>query len=269
MTVKRLEVSPINFYGDNFDTITAYSSHLNGRGDISVYRQTTKSTNVSIIILLHGVYGSHWVWSQLGGVEQVYTNLRQKGLSEFVLVMPSDGGHYEGSGYLPFNHADYEAWIVEDVISAVIDTLPMCSDKSKIYICGLSMGGYGALRLGAKYPKVFSGISAHSSITNIEDFTEFVDRETLNSLQQTTDIYGGDVFTTLNENHSTLAPLRLDCGKEDPLFTANSRLVRQLIMANIDHTFEIFDGGHSWEYWHQHVVKTFEFFAHIEKSNNA
>jgi enterochelin esterase-like enzyme len=265
MTINRLEVSPLNSCDDNFVTITAYSSHLNGRGDITVYCQATQSTNVPIIILLHGVYGSHWVWSQLGKVEQVYQNLRQQGLSEFVLVMPSDGGHFEGSGYLPFNHADYESWVVEDVISAVIDTQPMCSDKSNIYISGLSMGGYGALRLGAKYPKVFSGISAHSSITNIEDFTDFVDRKTLDSLQKNTDVYDGDVFTTLNENKSTLAPLRLDCGKDDPLFTANSRLVRQLITANINHTFEIFDGGHSWEYWHQHVAKTFAFFANLEQ----
>jgi hypothetical protein len=93
MTINRLEVSPLNSCDDNFVTITAYSSHLNGRGDITVYCQATQSTNVPIIILLHGVYGSHWVWSQLGKVEQVYQNLRQQGLSEFVLVMPSDGDH--------------------------------------------------------------------------------------------------------------------------------------------------------------------------------
>ncbi|MCL1065653.1 alpha/beta fold hydrolase [Shewanella olleyana] len=266
MTVNSLEVSPLTLSSNNFVTITAYSSHLNGRGDISVYRQATQSSNVPIIILLHGVYGSHWVWSQLGGVEQVYQNLRQQGLSEFVLVMPSDGGHYEGSGYLPFQHADYESWIVEDVISAVINTQAMCSDKSNIYISGLSMGGYGALRLGAKYPHVFSGISAHSSITHIEDFTNFVDSKTLDSLKQTTDIYAGDVFTTLNQHKSTLAPLRLDCGKDDPLFTANYQLVKRLIKADIDHTFDIFDGGHSWDYWHQHVAKTFAFFANIEQA---
>jgi S-formylglutathione hydrolase FrmB len=39
----------------------------------------------------------------------------------------------------------------------------------KVAIAGLSMGGYGALRLGAKYAPNFSAISAHSAITELQD----------------------------------------------------------------------------------------------------
>ncbi|WP_282114197.1 alpha/beta hydrolase [Pseudoalteromonas arctica] len=268
MAIHRLEISNSSYTADNFVTLTAYSSHLKGRGDISIYQEATSNKNVPMIVLLHGVYGSHWVWSQLGGVHKVYQQLRSSCLNEFVLVMPSDGAHAEGSGYLPLKNADYEAWIVDDVISAVIQTQPMCSSSSNIYITGLSMGGYGALCLGAKHPTIFSGISAHSSITELDDFNHFVDEHTLKPLKKTTDKYKGDVFKTLSANKKTLPPLRFDCGKDDVLFSANTALAKKLVDENVPHTFDIFAGTHCWEYWHEHVAKTMIFFAQLESKTH-
>jgi putative tributyrin esterase len=264
MANHRIELSNSLYTAENFATITVFSSHLKGRGDISVYRQPSRNKHVPIIVLLHGVYGSHWVWSQLGGVHQVYQAMREAGLSEFVLVMPADGSHKEGSGYLPLQDADYEAWIVDDVINAVIETQDMCSIKSNVYITGLSMGGYGALCLGAKHPKVFAGISAHSSITTLDDFNHFVDDTTLIPLKNTTDKYQGDAFATVIANQATLPPLRFDCGKDDVLFNANSILANRMNAAGIHHTFEVFAGTHSWDYWHLHIAKSIQFFADIE-----
>lgn len=267
MTVHRLEIAAPNYSAQNTSTMTAFSSHLKGRGDISIYREPSNNKNVPIIVLLHGVYGSHWVWSQLGGVDKVYQDLRAQGLPEFVLVMPSDGAHQQGSGYLALQNADYEKWIVEDVISAAIISQAMCSKNSNIYITGLSMGGYGALRLGAKYPHVFSGISAHSAITELNDFKHFVEDETLQPLRKTCDPYQGDVFKTLHANKANLPPLRFDCGRDDVLINANNALAEKLTEANIAYSYQVFDGEHSWQYWHQHITDTLLFFAELERAN--
>ncbi|MFC3120679.1 alpha/beta hydrolase [Agaribacter flavus] len=264
MAVQRLEVSGSKFSPENFVTLTVYSSHLNGRADISVYREASESKDLPIVILLHGVYGSHWVWSQLGGAHEVYATLRKAGLPECVLVMPSDGAHQEGSGYLPLENANYEKWIVEDVIDAVIQTQDMCSKDSSVYISGLSMGGYGALRLGAKYPSVFAGISAHSSITQLDDFVHFVDEKTREPLSKHSDEYNGDVFDTLVANQDKLPPLRFDCGKDDVLFEANQALVAKLEKTDITFSFDAFSGEHAWEYWNEHLAKTLQFFADLE-----
>jgi putative tributyrin esterase len=64
----------------------------------------------------------------------------------------------DGSGYVPHKTENYERWIVEDVIEVIKEQLPMVTQNSPIFITGLSIGGFGALRLGAKYPSVFCTI---------------------------------------------------------------------------------------------------------------
>jgi enterochelin esterase-like enzyme len=261
MTVLRVEVANQAFAPEYFTNITVYSSNLRGRADISVYASAKQDrTNIPIVVLLHGVYGSHWVWSQLGGAEKVYERLRAQGLNEFVLVMPSDGCFGEGSGYLPLQNANYEKWIVEDVIDAVCEHIPSCSPQSKKFITGLSMGGYGALRLGFNYPNVFSAISAHSSITTIEDFIHFVDDNTLEPLRKNTDKYHGDLLKTAYAQKAKLPPFRFDCGKNDVLFEANQRLSEGLVEASISHQFDVFSGEHTWEYWHEHLADSLRYF---------
>lgn len=263
MTIKRLEVSNPAYTPDNTQFLTIHSSHLGRRHDVSVYNVNAQGQNVPVIFLLHGVYGNHWVWMHLGGVHLVYEALkRTHHLQEFVLVMPSDGGLQDGSAYLPTKHGNYEQWLMEDVLDAVIQSVPCVSDSSRIYLTGLSMGGYGALRLGAKYSEQISGISAHSSITKIEQMSDF----TITPLE----LYHCDnkeqnkLLFWFQKNAATLPPLRFDCGTEDPLFTANVELHQNLEKLNIAHQFEAFPGEHSWTYWHQQIEKTFLFFHHLE-----
>ncbi|CAB9493652.1 alpha/beta hydrolase [Alteromonas macleodii] len=264
MTVKRLEVSNPRFTSDNLTLITVHSSAVNGRRDISVYNAHPESKDLPVVVLLHGVYGNHWVWMNLGGVHEVYKQLHKKGLGEFVLVMPSDGALWDGSGYLPLKeHGNYETWIVEDVKDAVTQTIDAVSKQSNWYISGLSMGGFGALRLGAKYPSVYKGISAHSAITCMDDFTHFVDYpiETYCCEHE----YETDLMYWLSKSKNELPSLRLDCGYQDVLYESNKALTSQLRHEGISFDFEWLDGGHEWSYWHRNVEKTLRFFDQIQK----
>ena len=99
-----------------------------------------------------------------------------------ILAMPSDGLWGDGSGYLPHLTENYERWIVDEVPKAVITVVSACSAASPLFIAGLSMGGFGALRLGGKYAARFSGISAHSAITHFDQMGQFVE-EPLESYQ--------------------------------------------------------------------------------------
>ncbi len=92
-----------------------------------------------------------------------------------MLIMPSDGLFQDGSGYLTHQTADYEKWIVEDVPLLIRESYREVTNDSPFFIAGLSMGGYGALRLGAKYPKVFKAFSGLSSIMNFDELGQFVE----------------------------------------------------------------------------------------------
>lgn len=266
MAIVRIEKSNPHYVPEHFQLLTVQSSHLQRRCDISVFNMHPQATDLPIVILLHGVYGNHWVWSGLGGVHEAYAQHYHKGgLTEMLLVMPSDGGFYGGSAYLPLaNGEDYEKWIVEDVINAVIESNPSASENSPIYIAGLSMGGYGALRLGAKYPHRFNGISAHSSITSIEEMSLFVQEDL--SLYDTNQAHENDILHWMATHKESLPPIRFDCGTEDILYQGNLSFNDKLKNLNIAAELESLPGEHGWDYWHQHVTKTFDFFSRIQQS---
>ncbi|WP_339723273.1 alpha/beta hydrolase-fold protein [uncultured Paraglaciecola sp.] len=263
MTVKRTERSNPEYARDNTLTLTLHSSHLDRRQDVSIYNPYSQSKNLPVVILLHGVYGNNWVWMDLGGAHLVYEQLRQQGLSEFVLVMPSDGGIWEGSAYLPLQQGNFEQWIMDDVITAVTDNVDAVSTASNWYITGLSMGGYGALRLGAKFAEQFKGIAAHSAITKISDMALFTD--TPLSHYQTQDEHETDILYWCKKHREQLPPIRLDCGKQDQLLVSNQALDKALNEANIAHHYQELQGSHEWPYWHENLRTTLTFFNNIEK----
>ena len=244
-----------------FSFITVKSNALKKRADISVFTPLSKngiSEGIPIVILLHGVYGSHWAWSMKGKVHETAQRLIDEGtIKPMILVMPSDGLFGDGSGYVPHKTENYEKWIVEDVIQVVKEQIAQVNDESPIFIAGLSMGGFGALRLGAKYPSLFRAFSGLSSITHFNQMAEFVaDFEDLTDKALEHD----GVLDFLIQNKDILPPFRFDCGSDDILIEYNRQLHKALIDNHIPHIYEEFSGEHSWDYWTEHIAETLLFF---------
>lgn len=253
---RTIRVSDPRFERDGLRIVTVKSKALQGRGDLSLYVPTECPQNVPVVLLLHGVYGSHWSWSMGGGAHLTAARLIAAGeMRPMVLAMPSDGLWGDGSGYLQHQKKNYERWIVEEVPAAVAEVVDQVTDQSPRYIAGLSMGGFGALRLGGKYAERFAGIAAHSAITHFEQLAEFVE-EPLAAYGAPTQDYGAAEALI----RKPLPPLRFDCGTADPLLEANRTLHAQLNEAGIQHIYEEFEGGHEWPYWELHLEDTFRFF---------
>jgi len=60
-----------------------------------------------------------------------------------------------------------------------------------------------------------------------------------------------------------LPAIRFDCGKNDLLIEHNKSLHDKLTKANIDHTYQEFEGSHEWEYWQEHIKDTLLFFNEL------
>ncbi|MBU2984664.1 ATPase [Saccharophagus degradans] len=269
MAYQQIEKSNPAFTQKDLCLLTIHASSIQGRANVSVYNAYSQAKNLPIVILLHGVYGNNWVWMNLGGAHMVYECLRQAtpGLTEMVLVMPSDGNYFAGSAYLPLqDKGNYEAWIIDDMLDATIATIDCVSNQSNIYIAGLSMGGYGALRLGAKYPSKFAGIAAHSAITQLEQMSEFVKEPLSHYLcQEKTE---ASILHWAQINRASLPPIRFDCGTNDSLLAGNRLLSKQLEQLNISHIYEECEGQHSWDYWNTQLAHTLQFFNRIETGKN-
>ncbi|CDF79818.1 carbohydrate esterase (CE1) [Formosa agariphila KMM 3901] len=254
------ELSNPEFESNNLRFITVKTSNLNGRGDICVFVPPFKNLkNIPIVTLLHGVYGSAWIWAHKAGVHFTALKMMEQGLLQpMVLAMPSDGLWGDGSAYLPHNNTNYEQWIVNDVIDAVTENISCTSKNSTLFISGLSMGGYGALRLGVKYPNNYQAISAHSAITNTNQMHLFVEEDESNYNQK--DRNTEDVFKLMLQNKESLPPIRFDCGKDDLLITHNRTLHQDLLSHQINHSYEEFEGAHEWPYWQEYIKKSLLFF---------
>ena len=258
---QHIELSSPEFERDGLRFLTFKSPSLRRRGDVSLFvpHQIENRKDVPLVLLLHGVYGSHWSWAMNGKAHLTAAHLiSEQRLPAFVLAMPSDGLFGEGSGYVPHRNADYEKWIVEDVVGCVREVLPFIS-TSRLFIAGFSMGGFGALRLGAKYAERFSGVSAHSSITHLGQLERLIETPLSGCIDLNEEKVSA--FYWLERHAKILPPLRFDCGMEDELIGENQALHCNLEANRIRHHYFEFHGGHSWSYWREHLTDTLLFFA--------
>jgi len=258
---RTVELSDPRFEQTGLRFVTFKSPALNGRGDFSLFLPPSheKSHSLPLVILLHGVYGSHWAWPFKAGAHNTALRLLdEKIIAPMVLAMPSDGLWGDGSGYLPHQSKNYEKWIVDDTINCVQEVCACVDKDSPLFIAGLSMGGYGALRIGAKYHNRFKGISAHSSITNFDQLALFVE-EPLSEYQQTNQEESSVLYWIL-KNKAVLPALRFDCGETDRLIEHNRQLHAALDKHQVKHIYEEFPGGHEWSYWEDHLKDSLKFF---------
>lgn len=259
--VSHIEISDPQYECEGLRQVTAFSVALRRRADVTFFvpPQAHGLQGVPLFILLHGVYGSHWAWSMKAGAHRIAAQIISANPSApFVLAMPSDGLWGHGSGYLPHQDSDAESWIVDAVPMLASQACTAVDASSKLCIGGLSMGGFGALRLAAKFPHRFAAAAAHSSITHIDQHGRF-----------TPDDRSGWQRSAADENlvaaFQSVQPLRcalsIDCGTEDPQLADNRELHARMQAANIAHQYEEHPGAHDWSYWRYRLPATLRFFS--------
>jgi S-formylglutathione hydrolase FrmB len=130
--------------------------------------------------------------------------------------------------------------------------------RSPLGIGGLSMGGYGALRIGMKHCERFAAVCAHSAVIDLAQLSLFVGDD---SARLEVDAEDADVLHWVKRHRDRLPPLRFDCGVDDSLIEPNRALHRALEQLGIEHEYAEHEGGHDWPYWSEHVADSLRFFA--------
>jgi putative tributyrin esterase len=262
-TFRTVEFSDSAFEWEGLRFSTVKSSALGRRADCCIWapRLSPSEDIETLLILLHGVYGSAWSWALKTGVHCTAQRMIERGeIRPLAIAMPSDSLQGDGSGYLKYPGLDVERWIVEEVPAVARLAIPALRRGARVAIAGLSMGGYGALRLGARYAGHFHAISAHSAITRIEEMTSFVE-EPIEMFTADASPEELNVLHLLLKNREKLPPIRFDCGIADSLIQGNRTLHHALVAAKIPHLYEEYAGGHEWSYWAEHIAATLRFVA--------
>ena len=102
------------------------------------------------LVLLHGVLGSDQDWVNQ---TRILRYAKEKNLA---LIMPSGENHFYVDQ--PWNYTNYGEFIGVELPEISRRMFPISRKREDLGIAGLSMGGYGALRNGIKYPDTFSVI---------------------------------------------------------------------------------------------------------------
>jgi putative tributyrin esterase len=243
-----------------------FASHLSpslkGRGDVLYFIPPGfRAKKLPLVIMLHGAWSTFWAWALLGGAHRKALHMMKSGrIRPMVLAMPTDGNVGEGSLYLPQkNGRDIEAWIAKELPEAAARVEPRIKGAPR-FICGLSMGGFGALRLAAKFGKSFAGASAHSAVCDARENTFMHPKETLAAAA----LKGQRLsLQWWIKNSKSMPPFKFDCGKSDFMYKANLRLHKNLESAGISHRFQTKTGGHTWSYWRACVEGDLLFFERL------
>jgi putative tributyrin esterase len=243
--------------------MTVKSAALAMRADISFYLppEADRQRNLPLLVLLHGVYGSHWAWALKGGAHVTAARLIDEGaIPPLAIAMPSDGLWGDGSGYVRHPDRDFERWIVEEVPAAARDLSASITRDSPLLVAGLSMGGFGALRIAGKYPRQITAAAAHSAVTDVAQFDALIAESRSGWSSDPAD---RSVLAALAGAEAPLPPIRFDCGLADSYLDANRCLHRELGILGIEHVYAEAAGGHDWSYWSRQVEHSLRFFGRV------
>ena len=204
-----------------------------------------------VVYQLHGLSDDHSAWTRRSSIERYAYRFG------IMVVMP-DGGRGWYSDAVRAPRARHEAHILETV--AYIDRTFRTDARAQMRgIGGLSMGGYGALKLGLKHPLLFGSVAAHSSAADVGKMV--ADR----GFPEEFPLIYGDALAPADDIFALAAQpgpkprVRFDCGTEDFTLPTNRALHAHLVKLDFPHFYQEYPGAHNWEYWDQHVVEALEF----------
>ncbi len=192
-----------------------------------------------VLLQLHGMFDSRSAWLQKANLLQHVERL------PLIVVLPS-GENYFWCDYAP--RARYEKFVAFDLWNHVRQMFPVRQD-SRWAIGGLSMGGFGAIRLGLKFPNRYCSIYAHSSaIFTREEMAEW-EEPPAPAVRADMDCYR----LARKIDPAKLPRLSFDCGVDDGLIAHNRRFHAHLDKLKLPHQYLEHPGSHTWDYWDKHV----------------
>lgn len=212
--------------------------------------------------LLHGLSDNHTAWVRNTSIERYAASY---GLA---VIMPEvQRSWYADTGY----GMNYFSYISDELFEFCNSHFKgMSTKREDNIIAGLSMGGYGALKVALTYPERYGYCASLSGALDIcrrgrncaiEEWRAIFDY----SMQSPLELDGGknDIFAlaTKNSEEKRSSPkLYLWCGTEDALIENNDRFHKHLCDLGIDHVYETSEGNHSWKWWDMHIQTALESF---------
>lgn len=201
------------------------------------------------LYLLHGLSDDHTIWMRRTSIERYASQLG------IAVVMPAvNRSFYTDMAFGP----KYWTFISEELPALARSFFPLAEERELNYVAGLSMGGYGAMKLALSHPDRFAAAASLSGALDISDRAlNFPDDFKL-IYEDVSKIKGSenDLFYLAEQlSGATRQSPKLYqcCGTEDFLYEDNIRFRDYCRELGMDLTYEEEPGQHEWGYWDRKI----------------
>jgi len=198
-----------------------------------------------VLYLLHGWSGSFQDWSK-------HMDLRPLSDRYQIIIVCPDGGYAGWYIDSPLKKdSQYETYISEEVVCYIDKQYRTIADTDGRFICGLSMGGHGAISLLAKRPDLYAAAGSMSGVMALTSSSKrFGIAQLIGDYETRPDKWEQQSCLSLIENLTGLDKgIIIDCGIDDFTIDVNRQMHRKLMELGIPHDYYERPGAHSWDYW--------------------
>ncbi len=209
------------------------------------------------LYLLHGLSDDHTIWQRRTSIE------RYVGETPLAVIMPA----VHRSFYTDMKHGGrYWAFISEE-LPALCETLfPISSARADRFAAGLSMGGYGALKLGLNCPDRYAAVASLSGAVDMLSLAVENEGTGRHTDSFYTDIFGSRkkmegsvndlpaVARRLIHSGNELPRVYMACGTEDFLYENNQGFLKEF-GGPLNITYEEGPGAHTWAFWDAYIQR--------------
>ncbi len=213
------------------------------------------------LYLFHGAGGNHLDWIRYTNAEHLADEY------QIALIMPAmDLGFYTDM----YMGSKYFTYISEELPAYLQQVFPLSKKRKDCFLAGLSMGGYGAMKVAMTYPERFEAVASMSGVLDAarlmknRELTEEIELDRVLTWCFGTEEIADNKINSLeklmskNIAEKKELPRIYQCvGTEDFLYDINQNFYHTAEKLGVPICYEEGPGMHEWGYWRQQLPIVF------------
>lgn len=241
-----------DFFAESLSLSTSMTVILPQRTSTQIGLQGAVSDDPPpVLYLLHGLSDDDSTWLRRTSVERYVAAL---GLA---VVMPQvHRSFYTDEAY----GGRFWTFVSDELPELVSEFFRVSTAREDTFVAGLSMGGYGALKLALRHPERFAAAASMSGALDLDALAARRERpEDPRLMERVFDgrpLAGTDddlLHLVAAADPAVLPAMHVSCGTDDDLAVDNHTFVDRCAAAGVRVTSSFGPGDHDWAYWDRQV----------------
>lgn len=203
-----------------------------------------------VLYLLHGYSNNHTNWMRKSSIE------RYAAPYHLAVIMPAVNNSFYCNEVYGGRYWDY---VSEELPRTMHQFFRLSSRPEDTFVAGLSMGGYGAMRLALTFPERFAAAGSFSGAVDLASLAVPGQEQLFKRIFGDDPMVRGTEADTLylmqkNADAPCKPRLYVSCGTADFLYGMHDPFINHLEENHWDVTRHDEPGAsHTWEFWDQEV----------------